>query len=244
MSRVLSNLISLSSKSSNFGTFGKKTPFLTNGVQLRQLSKEASQNVAKVQIPAVIATEENIAPYGQLITNKVHKPGLGIPFYKGSVVEGGNFDFECRGAPKARTAQINPRESAELTWLEKHMNMTQMFIGLGNVPFIMALGAPTHMNNQNVPDMSNVRAFVIPGGQGLMIHKGTWHDFPVAILEPVTILTFNSEEVVAALASMKEPKEMDHGDVYKIHVSNRMKKSFHLDMETVKFVVRGMQNSK
>ena len=55
-----------------------------------------------------------------------------------------------------------------------------------------------------------------------MIHKGTWHDFPMAIDRPVTVLTANSEEVVAALASQKEPAEMDRGDVFKIDIAKRL----------------------
>eukprot|EP01118_Nematostelium_gracile_P018681 TRINITY_DN839_c0_g1_i1.p1 TRINITY_DN839_c0_g1~~TRINITY_DN839_c0_g1_i1.p1 ORF type:complete len:205 (-),score=56.37 TRINITY_DN839_c0_g1_i1:22-636(-) len=197
-------------------------------------------------IPAMLGTATSLAPYGQLINDEVHKPGLGIPFYKGSVIEGSNFDFECRGAPKARTAQIRPRESNECVWLERHMHMTQMFVGLGNRPFVMCLGAPTQdSENPNVPNMDNVRTFVIPGGCGLMIHKGTWHDFPVALDEPVTVLTFNSEEVVIALASMKEPAEMDQGDVYKLHLATKFNKdTFFMDMESAKMIARGLQVQK
>ena len=38
-------------------------------------------------------------------------------------------------------------------------------------------------------------------GHGIMIHQGTWHDFPLCVKEPVTVLTANSPEVVEALAS-------------------------------------------
>jgi ureidoglycolate lyase len=54
-----------------------------------------------------------------------------------------------------------------------------------------------------------------------MLHKGVWHDFPLAVNDPVTCLTMNSPEVVEALAGMKESAEMDHGDVYKIDVKKR-----------------------
>jgi len=67
-----------------------------------------------------------------------------------------------------------------------------------------------------------------------MIHKGTWHDFPVAIRRPVTVLTYNSAEVVEALASMKEPGEMNFGDVYKIRLAPRFHKKFFYDMEDIK----------
>jgi len=188
--------------------------------------------VVPQQIPALIGTKENLAAYGVFISNEVHNPGLGIPFYKGSVIEGGNFEFICNGPPTARTAQIHPRESTDVTWLERHMRMTQMFVGLGNTPFVMVLGQPDE--SKTVPDAGNVKAFIIPPGTGLMIHKGTWHDFPVAISKPVTVLTYNSAEVVEALASMKEPKEMDFGDVYKIKVAARLCKRLFYNMDEIK----------
>lgn len=54
-----------------------------------------------------------------------------------------------------------------------------------------------------------------------MIHAGTWHDFPMAIVDPVTVLTMNSDEVVHALAHAKSADEMDAGDVYKIDIRRR-----------------------
>ena len=82
----------------------------------------------------------------------------------------------------------------------------------------MVLGKPNHQEGKDVPNLEQVRCFRLPPGHGLMIHKGTWHDFPLAIKDPVTVITANSPEVVKALASMKEPAEMNHGDVFKIDI--------------------------
>jgi ureidoglycolate lyase len=101
------------------------------------------------------------------------------------------------------------------------MNMTQLFVGLGDQPFAMVLGKPTHGSGSRLPDLGNVKCFVFPPGHGIMIHKGTWHDFPLCVKDPVTVLTANSPEVVEALASMGSPREMDHGDVYKIEIRKR-----------------------
>lgn len=57
----------------------------------------------------------------------------------------------------------------------------------------------------------------------MILKQGTWHDFPVSLGNPVTVLTFNSAEVVEALAEMKEPGEMlGKGDVYKINLQKRL----------------------
>ncbi len=172
-------------------------------------------------IPLVEATEESLQDYGILIGEKVHRPGLSIPFYQGSVEEGQNLDFVYSGKAVIRTARISHRAS-EITWLERHIHMSQIFVGLGCTSFVMVLGKPNHTKGETVPRLEDVQAFQIPAGHGVMIHVGTWHDFPMAFPEkPVTVLTMNSTEVVEALASAKTADEMDEGDVYKIDVRRR-----------------------
>lgn len=170
-----------------------------------------------VDIPIVDATRENISEYGLFIGTDIPNDGLSIPFYKGSVQEGHNLPFQCTGSAVIRTARISKR-AQEVTWLERHMDMTQLFIGLGDQPFAMVLGKPNHEAGKDVPDLDTVKCFILPAGHGVMIHKGTWHDFPLCVKEPVTVLTANSPEVVEALASMSGANEMNHGDVYKIDI--------------------------
>jgi ureidoglycolate lyase len=174
-----------------------------------------------VDVPLVDATEESLLGYGILISEKVYSPGLTIPFYRGSVEEGQNLDFVYNGKAVIRTARISHR-SPEITWLERHERMSQIFVGLGSSPFVMVLGKPNHLRGENVPCLEDVKAFHIPAGNGVMIHVGTWHDFPMAFSgQPVTVLTMNSDEVVRALASAECADEMDTGDVYKVDIQRR-----------------------
>jgi ureidoglycolate lyase len=170
-------------------------------------------------IPVLDATRENTAAYGLFIGTDVPNAGLSIPFYKGSVEEGHNIPFVYRGDAVIRTARIHPRP-AEIDWLERHRHMTQLFFGLGDASFAMVLGKP-HAD-QDLPNLDDVVCFRFPPGHGIMLHLGTWHDFPLAVDRPVTCLTANSDEVVAALASVKEPAEMDFGDVQKLDIRQRL----------------------
>ncbi len=45
------------------------------------------------------------------------------------------------------------------------MNMTQLFVGLGDQPFAMVLGKPTRQRGMDTPDLDNVRCFVVPRRQ-------------------------------------------------------------------------------
>jgi ureidoglycolate lyase len=181
------------------------------------------------QIPVVDANQENVKPYGYLLGDDVSKPGLGIPFYQGRVLEGENIDFTYRGTATFRTAKIMPGYPL-ITWLERHLHMTQMFIGLGQAPFIMVMAPPNHEIGENLPDLNQVQALRFPAGHGLLLHLGTWHDFPIACDVPVVILTANSDEVVTALSQMQTPGEMNQGDVYKISLPKRLGCEIHLEV--------------
>ncbi|MBD2294606.1 ureidoglycolate lyase [Anabaena sphaerica FACHB-251] len=182
-----------------------------------------------IKIPVIDANKENIKPYGHLLGEDVSKPGLGIPFYQERVLEGENIDFVYRGNATFRTAKIMPGYPP-IIWLERHLHMTQMFIALGQSPFIMVLSPPNHENGENLPDLNLVKAFRFPAGHGLLLHLGTWHDFPIACDFPVVILTANSDEVVTALSQMQTPDEMNQGDVYKISLPKRLGCEIHLDI--------------
>lgn len=191
-----------------------------------------SETVQIVHVPVVRATPENTRDYGLFIGESVPNAGLTIPFYKGSVEEGHNFPFECVGNAVVRSARISKRPG-DIIWLERHMNMTQLFVGLGSQPFAMVLSKPNHEKGEDIPNLEEVVCFVFPPGHGIMLHKGTWHDFPLCVKDPVTCLTMNSPEVVEALASMKEPAEMNHGDVYKIDIKKRTNNVLYVNLDQV-----------
>jgi ureidoglycolate lyase len=177
----------------------------------------SEQGPRVVHVPVVKATRENTADYGIFIGTDVPNSGLTIPFYKGAVEEGYNLPFQYHEHAVIRTARIHPRPG-RITWLERHMRMTQLFLGLGDAPLALVLGKPNHQAGKDVPDLEDVRAFVLPPGHGILIHIGTWHDFPMALDRPVTVFTANSAEVVEALANQKDAEEMDNGDVRKIDI--------------------------
>lgn len=113
-----------------------------------------------------------------------------------------------------------------VTWLERHMEMTQGFICVGKNPGLFVFGEPTHdrmdlsEEARNRPDLTRLKAYIVPGGCGIIIKKGTWHDFPVSAGPPVTAFILNTREVVAALAAMKSPAPMNQGDCFKLKLEH------------------------
>lgn len=173
-----------------------------------------------MEITITDATEAAVAPFGTLVSTEVTQ-GMDIPFYRGRVVEGGDIGFRYRGEAALRTAQILPTEEAdEVLWLERHLHLTQLFVDISSAPFVMVLAPPNHESGAELPDLDRAVALRFPPSSALLLHAGTWHDFPIAEAQPVTVLVANSKEVVDALQH-GGPRELDEGDVWKISLAQR-----------------------
>ncbi|KAL7449272.1 hypothetical protein ACHAWC_001344, partial [Mediolabrus comicus] len=175
-------------------------------------------------IELVLATRENTKNVGWLITDEsdCSNNEIRIPFYD-SVSEGGNFEFgDWKDQPCVRQAMIRWRNDMEIAWMERHMEMTQGFVLIGKSPGLFVLGEPTHdredlsESERRMPDLSRMKGYIIPGGCGIILKKGTWHDFPVSVGPDVNVFILNTREVVDALMSMDEAAPMDFCDCYKI----------------------------
>ncbi|CAK9036605.1 Chitin deacetylase 1 [Durusdinium trenchii] len=175
----------------------------------------------------VIATRENTEKLGYFVDDTVVNPGLGIPYYK-TVIEGANYEHaDWKDQACVRTSQIHWRDDHNVSWLERHLEMTQAFIVIGKNPGLFVLGEPTHdredleEKQRALPDPNRVKAYIIPAGMGLILKKGTWHDFPVSCGPPLSAFIINTEEVVEALATMPQAAPMNHGDCYKLRLSEQ-----------------------
>lgn len=172
-----------------------------------------------IKLKPIPANPETTRGYGTFIGEEINQGKINIPFYEHSVEEGDNFKFQYRDRVVLRTVRIHPG-ICEVKWLERHLHLTQLFLGIGQCPFLMVLSPPTS-GTPALPRLNEVVCFSFSPGTGIILDLGVWHDFPLAISAPVTCLTANSAEVVEALQQLKEPQEMDFGDINKISLLGR-----------------------
>jgi ureidoglycolate lyase len=88
------------------------------------------------------------------------------------------------------------RRPMEALWLERHFKHTQTFLPLGGKPFAMILSPPTE---GDLPDLDRAQAFVFAGDQGVALHVGTWHEFPLAIEDGTDIVVLLRRQTVRDL---------------------------------------------
>ncbi|KAL7466977.1 hypothetical protein ACHAXS_007244 [Conticribra weissflogii] len=182
-------------------------------------------------VEMVLATKENTKDVGWLISDDDNaiEEQISIPFYE-TVTEGSNFKYaDWKDQPVVRQAKIKWRPDNTISWMERHLEMTQGFIVVGKAPCLLILGEPTHdredldEDERHLPDISKIRGYIVPAGYGIIIKKGTWHDFPVSMGPEATVFVINTKEVVDALASMNEPSPMNFGDCYKVRTADVFK---------------------
>ncbi|KAL7551791.1 hypothetical protein ACHAWF_014982 [Thalassiosira exigua] len=180
-------------------------------------------------IEIVLATEENTKNVGWFISDGPNavEHQCNIPFYD-CVKEGGNFEeADWKDQPCVRQARVSWRDNKSISWMERHLEMTQGFMLVGKAPALMVLGEPTHdrvaltEDERRWPDLNRAKGYIIPAGCGIILKKGTWHDFPISLGPAVTVFIINTREVVEALMSMEEPAPMDFGDCYKVRLADR-----------------------
>ena len=59
--------------------------------------------------------------------------------------------------------------------LERHNNVTQCFVPLDTMSWVMVVAPPSDTDDAPAPD--SVRAFLVDGEQGVLMWKDTWHAF-------------------------------------------------------------------
>ncbi len=75
----------------------------------------------------------------------------------------------------------------------------QTFIPLEGKAFVVVLAPP---NDDELPDLDQVRAFLFDGSCGFTMKKGTWHEFPFALVDGSNVIVILRSETARNL--MKE----------------------------------------
>jgi ureidoglycolate lyase len=107
-------------------------------------------------------------------------------------------------------------------FLERHLQITQAFIPMGGDPIISVVAAPDCRLENDVPAFDEVRAFIIPGGVGAQIHRGTWHEPPFPLIDGSYALITSHQALTKGLGlALNERGEIGSLDVDKRSITER-----------------------
>ena len=120
-----------------------------------------------VRVKAELLTPEAFAPFGEVLSLREQPPD-----FHGNTSVGWKANFEGSGATLIMTLSSR-YVGLRCTSLERHLNVTQTFIPLGRVPAIIAVAVPT--DGMKTPAPEDVRAFILDGSAGYVLHAGAWH---------------------------------------------------------------------
>ncbi|MFQ3595578.1 MAG: ureidoglycolate lyase [Sphingomonadaceae bacterium] len=137
-----------------------------------------------IDVPVKRATPEALAPYGQIIGHDPGIPPMPIDFYDGAAKVRRVVDFKAEGVIEMPVVTLQ-RRPLEVRWMERHFKHTQAFISLGARPFVACFAPPS---DGELPEIDKVEAFLFDGSAGFMMHIGTWHEFPFALVDDTPLM--------------------------------------------------------
>ena len=186
------------------------------------MSTEISIRTIKIQTP----TLEKLKPYGIVLGYNPTVEPLPIDFYGGGAKVRRLGAFEAPTMPEMPVVTVQ-RRPLMVNLMERHQLHTQAFIPLGGVPFIACFAPP---NDGPLPDLDKVEAFQFDGQAGFMMHKGTWHDFPFAVVDGTNLLVILTKQATEGLKSDNVYEGEAIGpDIEKMDIGRRL--GVHLKLE-------------
>ena len=141
------------------------------------------------------ASPEALAPYGQILGYHSDATPMPIDFYGGAVKVHRVVDFISDEQTELPLVTVQ-RRPFEVRWLERHFKHTQTFIPLKGAPFVAVMAPP---NDEELPDIDSVEAFLFDGSAGFTMKLGTWHEFPFAIKDDTNLIVMLRKEATDGL---------------------------------------------
>lgn len=141
------------------------------------------------------ATPEKLAPYGTVLGYDPSIAPMPIDFYDGAARVRRVAPFTARGDIEMPIVTLQ-RRPLKVRWMERHFHHTQGFISLGGKPFVGCFAPPT---TGDMPEIDKIEAFLFDGSAGFLMHIGTWHEFPFALLDDTNMMVILTKQATDGL---------------------------------------------
>jgi ureidoglycolate lyase len=171
-------------------------------------------------IRAETLTREAFAPFGDVLSDEGLER-LPIDFY------GERFDFFRAGdfesdQPVEWLISRGRIREFRILFLERHLELTQTFIPLAGHPFVLAVAAPDALEEDGIPALHAIHAFLVPGDRAVNLHRRTWHEPPFPLVDGALCLYTSHKSLTRGLTGGLDARgEVDLLDVEKRNITER-----------------------
>jgi ureidoglycolate lyase len=164
-------------------------------------------------------TADRFAPFGTVLGPEGHER-LPIELY-GGTVDAYAIPIEADEPFQFLFNRLRYR-GMRIHFLERHSHLTQAFIPIDGLPFVQVVAPADAPEEDGLPALGSVRAFVVPGGRGVQIARGVWHEPPFPLqAEQQLIVTSHTSLTLGLQQRLDERKEIGRLDVDKRNVTER-----------------------
>jgi ureidoglycolate lyase len=150
-------------------------------------------------LTAEAATPANIAPFGFWLGREAPGPVRRSGFYGQTIELRNPAQFVCDETLDITVATVH-RRPLQVSWLERHALHTQSFLPLGGKPFVLVLAPPCA---GDMPDLQQAKALLFDGTAGIALRIGTWHEFPLALVDDTTVVVLVRKDTMRDLARIE-----------------------------------------
>lgn len=159
-------------------------------------------------------TVEGFAPFGDVLSLE-GTPRLPIDFYSGSNAVHGPVTLDSDERPEFLVFRVGVR-GEDVRYLERHVGMTQTMISVDGKPYVAVVAPPHVPEVDGFPAFDHIRAFSVPGGVAVNLHRGTWHEPPFPSSDGQVFLITSHPRLTQGLqCPVDENGELNRFDVEK-----------------------------
>lgn len=180
-------------------------------------------------IKAELLTRKAFAPFGEVLSLEGLDP-LPIELYGDRIDVYRPGYFESDQPVEFLLTRSKIREF-RVIYIERHLELTQTFIPLARHPFISVVARPNSPEEDGIPALHEMHAFLVPGHAAINIHRGTWHELPFPLVEGALMLVTSHQALTKGLESkVSEGREIHQLDVEKRNIEERTGMSLRVEL--------------
>jgi ureidoglycolate lyase len=171
-------------------------------------------------ITAEVITPEAFAPFGHILSPEGHER-LPIDIYGGTknVYRPAAIESDRPIEWLVTRSMLRP---FTVIFLERHLELTQAFIPLGGDPIIAAVARADAREENGMPAVDELHAFIVPGDIAVQLHRGVWHEPPYPLVDGSLTLVTSHQSLTAGLGSdLNVRGEIQEADVEKRNMLER-----------------------